>query len=696
MIRRLFASALFLLAACSTTEDPARERFRAWCGETGDDVIDRVDALVEELPLWEKASLMHGSFPVPLDGTWQTTAYPDLGIPGFHMLDGPRGLSRFSGEEGTAFPVAMARGATWDPALEGRVGRMIGAELRVVGADTLLAPTVNILRHPRWGRAQETYGEDPHHMGALGTAFVLGAQEHVMAVVKHYAANSIENTRLEVDVNVDERTLREIYLPHFRRIVTEGRVAGVMTAYNQVNGEWASEQRHLIQQILRSEWGFEGFTVSDFLWGTHDTIPALQAGLDVEMPSTVIYGMPVVNAVEAGDAEEAWVNAAARRILRAQLCHVDARRDPEITEPESDEALALAEEVARRAMVLLENREEALPIDRDAAPNIVVVGTLADDPNTGDEGSSDVRSTEVTTMLEGLVADAGSATVTRIEGDLSATEDQDAVAAADVVIAVVGYSEDEEGEGQIAAGDRVSLALPSDDIAIMNAAAALNDRVVAVVIAGSSFITDGWGDAVEAIVVAWYAGARGGDALAGLLYGEDNFSGRLPISFAARDEDLPPFDNVSLEVEYGYFHGYRHLQNEGTAPLYPFGFGLSYTDVSYEALRVNDRGETIEVEVDLENPGDRAAIETVQVYVGNPEGPDARAPRDLRGFAQVTVPAGGEATATITIREEDLRRFDADVNAWRLDAGMYRVEVGPNVETLPLEATVTRLERDTR
>ncbi len=661
----------------------------AYCGADYADVERRIDEALTSLTLEQKASLMHGTFPRLRDGSWSTTAIAALDIPGFDMLDGPRGLSRFVGRAGTAFPVAMARGASWDPVLEREVGQMIGAELRLAGADVLLAPTVNVLRHPRWGRAQETYGEDPYHLGVMGSAFVEGAQEHVMAVVKHYAANSIENTRLEVNVTASERTLREIYLPHFRAIVQDARVAGVMSAYNRVNGAWASEQEHLLGEVLRDDWGFAGFVVSDFIWGTHDTIPALVAGLDVEMPSASIYGRPVVRAVTDGEVARWRVDAAVRRILRAQWCFEESTEEPAITELESAEALALARRAARRGMVLLENRDASLPIDRSAAPVIAVVGSLAEAENTGDRGSSHVESTDVVTMLEGLTAFAGAAQVVHVPGDLSGETERASVGAADVVVAIVGYSETEEGEGQVAAGDRVSLALPADDVALLQAASELNDRVVAVVIGGSAFVTDGWGDEVEALVAAWYAGAEGGNALAELVYGEANFSGRLPITFAARDEDYPPFDNESLEVEYGYFHGYRLLDRDEVEPLYPFGYGLSYTTFTFAEASVERVDDDLSVTVEVTNDGAVAGIETVQVYVRAPGVVVPRAPRDLRAFGQLSLAAGTSDTLVLTVPIEDLRYFDEDANEWVLEPGDYVVELARNARDVASSQTIT-------
>jgi beta-glucosidase len=276
-----------------------------------------------------------------------------------------------------------------------------------------------------------------------------------------------------------------------------------------------------------------------------------------------------------------------------------------------------------------------------------------------------------------------------VAGALEDSADRDTVAGADVVIAVVGYTDDHEGEAQIAAGDRKSLELPEEDRLVLAEASSLNERVVAVVVGGGAFTTDGWGDAVEALVMSWYSGARGGDALADVICGDRNFSGRLPITFARQESDYPPFDNESLEVQYGYFHGYRLLQREETEPLYPFGYGLGYTSFSFDSVEVRRVGDEIVIEVDVTNTGDRSGVETVQVYVAHPRAEDERAPRDLRAFTQVDLDPGETATATARFAVDELAVWNDTLASWELVPGTYRVEVGPNVETLPLTAEVT-------
>jgi beta-glucosidase len=696
----LLAWSAFLSAGCGAREngdaiDPAAvaAALDAYCPIDHVAVEARIDDILVRLDLDAKVGLVAGTGLG--GGAWRAGGLPDEGIPPLACVDGPRGVSKFAGKA-TAFPVAMARGATFDPELERRVGAAIAREVRAQGANLLLAPTMNVLRHPLWGRAQETYGEDPLHIGDMAVAFVEGAQAHVPVVAKHYAVNSIEDTRLEVDVTVDERTLREIYLPHFERVVNEAHVAGMMTAYNSVNGEYCSQNPTLVRDILKGEWRFQGFVVSDWLWGTHDTVPAALAGLDLEMPIPKIYGDDLANAVRAGEVDEAIVDEMVRRILRAQLCH-EHDVNPSIADAsllETAETRALAREVATRATVLLRNEGEALPLPREAGANFVVTGPLADVENIGDTGSSDVDSTEIVTPLEGLLAAAGDATITHLASAPATPEDEATLAAADAVIVVVGLTAAEEGEHFIGAGDRDSLALPAAHVAWIQAVAAHNDRVIVIVEGGGAITMDDFLMDVEAVLFAWYPGVEGGHALADLLFGEASPSGRLPITFPRAEADLPPFDNVSLAVTYGPHHGYRHLDHEGIAPLFPFGFGLGYAPVTYAEPALSrstvDGEDMIVVSVDVTNQGTRAVRETVQVYVGPQTADvDTRYVRELRGHVQVELAAGETKPVAIEVPVSRLVWWETDERAFVGFDGEQRVEVGPNARDLMLAGVVS-------
>ena len=369
-----------------------------------------------------------------------------LGIPGFHFSDGPRGVVV---GEATAFPVSMARGATFDPELEVRVGDAIGKELRTIGADLYGGICVNLLRHPAWGRAQETYGEDPHHVGEMGAALTRGAQRHVMATLKHFALNSMENARFGVDVTVDERALHEVYLPHFKRIVDEG-VACVMTAYNSVNGQWCSQNEELLAEILRDEWGFAGFVISDWIFGVRDGVKSLQAGLDVEMPYRMIRNAPIVAALAEGLITEELVDSAVTRTIATMLkFNIGELPERDRSVVLCKEHLMLSQEVAEKSMVLLKNESVGgtalLPLDLKHGSKIAMFGRLAAARNIGDGGSSDVMAPNVVTPFIGIREHFANCEVAHDPQANLATQVQQA-RQSDLAIVVVGYTKEEEGE----------------------------------------------------------------------------------------------------------------------------------------------------------------------------------------------------------------------------------------------------------
>jgi beta-glucosidase len=681
------------LAAASGAADSALEaewRDTGFCGDTADAVDARIDALIAQMTLAEKVAQMHGS---TFSSAWRTAGVPGLGIPGLGMLDGPRGVSAGAGNA-TAFPVGMARGATWDPALEERVGAAIGEEVRAKTASMLLAPTINILRHPRWGRAQETYGEDTFHLGRMATGFVRGAQQHVIANPKHFALNSIEDTRFSVDVSVDERSLREVYTRHFREVVQRGRAASVMSAYNLVNGHYCAENAHLLHDILKGDWGFQGFVESDWILGTRSTVPSIMAGLDIEMPFGMFYGQPLVAAVTGGAVPEALVDAAVRRILRAQLCfRLDTQ--PPAANPglvESPAHVDLALEVARKSIVLLKNAGGALPLSRAQVGSVVVVGGLATVANMGDTGSSNVAPTTAVSPLDGIVARAGGVTVTHIPGPALSSADQAFIAAAGAVVVVVGLTAADEGESIVGAGDRVSLDLPGGQNQLVAEVAALNPRTV-VVLEGSGPVTMPWLRDVAGLLMAWYPGQQGGYAIADVLFGDVNPSGRLPLTFPVAEADLPPFDNVGLAVTYGYYHGYRWLDRNGVAPLFPFGFGLAYTTFQYANLTIAppmlSPWGRLRVTVDVTNTGTVAGDEVAQLYVSYPGSVADRAVRDLKAFARVHLEPGETRTVPLDVRAADLAYWDVGAGAWTVEAITYGVHVGPSSADLPLSGAFT-------
>lgn len=678
----------------STGGDDGSAARARYCGDAADDVEARIDEALAALSVADKVAMMHGASLFVQDGLWRVEGNAGAGLPGFHMLDGPRGVSSVTGGTATVFPVGIARGATWDPALERKVGAAIAREIRSFGGDVVLAPTINILRHPRWGRAQETYSEDTVHLGAMGVAFIEGAQsERVVATAKHFAANSIEDTRFVVDVALDERALHEIYLPHFRRAVMDANVGAVMSAYNLVDGLHCDVNPVLLRDLLGDAWEFQGFVMSDWVQGTHGDVEAVRAGLDVEMPSGAHFAA-LESAVGSGALDEAELDESLRGTIRAQLCFA-LDTDPPVPDPtarETDAHLELAERVAERAAVLLRN-EGVLPLDRAALGEIVVAGPLADLDNVGDEGSSDVDAADVVTVLEGLTDRAGAVTVTHVAADPLAPADETTIANADVVVVVLGLTSDDEGEGLIAAGDRESLALPAGQLALLESITAIGTPTIVVLEGGGPLLTEGWITDTDAVLMAWYPGMQGGLAIADLLFGDAEPAGRLPASVPVAEADLPEFDNVSESVEYGYLHGYRHLDANGTAPAFGFGFGLGYTTFSYDALVLDAESittdGTITAQVELTNTGARSGIETVQLYVAMPSSSYMRAPKDLRAFAQVELAAGESANVMLAIPAASLAVWDPARSAFVVEPGDYDVHVGSSVVTLPLSGAFT-------
>lgn len=694
--RGLVVVALLVAAGCGDDPPGAPDAAPSCPGEAPpappglDPAIEaRVDALLARMTLADELSQLHGSGLAAVDGLWVTPDVDALGVPGFHMTDGPRGVTA---GPSTAFPVAMARGAAFDRALEEAIGEAIALEAAAHGADVILAPCINVLRHPAWGRAQETYGEDSYLLGELGAAFVAGAQRHVIATAKHFAANSIEDTRFDVDVTLDERALREVYLPHFEKVVKQARVGAVMTAYNSVNGAYTSENPVLLRQILKDEWGFAGFVMSDWVFGTHSAAVAVAAGLDVEMPAELAFGELRAEA-ERCELSAAQLDDAVRRVLRTKLAFgLDAPRavDPAVIESEAHAALALR--AARRSMVLLRNEGGALPLPADAGLDVVVVGGLSGVANLGDVGSSAVTPSRAVTPVAGIAARYGADRVTHLPTDVLDDAALAQLAAADAAVVVVGLTADDEGENIPGrpGGDRETLALSPAHEALIAAVAAASPRVIVVVEGGSAVTMSAWVDDVEAVVVAWYPGQEGGTALAELLAGDVNPSGRLPLSIPVDEADLPPFDHTSLAVTYDLWHGYRWLDRVQIEPRFPFGFGLSYGDVTYEAIAIADdtlgAGDVVEVTVTIGSV-DRIGDEVVQLYVEPPPGAAERAVRELRGFARVALTPAGTATARFEVPVASLARWDADADRWVVDPGSYVVRAGSSSRSLPLAAT---------
>ncbi len=710
----------------SLADDPSLER--------------EADGILEKLSRAEKLAMMDGDWSfwegireLGMRGgyhrhPWNAGVLPRHGIHGIRFVDGPRGVVLEGGA--TTFPVTMARGAAWDVDLEARVGDAIGQEVRAVGGNLYGGVCINLLRHPAWGRAQETYGEDPHHLGQLGAALTRGVQRHAMACVKHFACNSIENARFSVDVRVAPRPLHEIYLRHFREVVEAG-VACVMSAYNSVNGAWCGENPELLTRILKERWGFRGFVLTDFMMGMRDAKRAALAGQDLEMPFQMHFHAHLSALVENGEVPEARIDDACRRILREQLS-LGRPRDIPKTVLGCEAHRALAREAARKAIVLLRNEDAVLPLSHDES--IALIGRLADKPNLGDRGSSDGRPDHVVTPREGLTAALGDAD--RVRFDPGADLDSARTAARDAAVAVVvvGYTYRDEGEflappdfapfadgipkpgplrwlfaprfmqplwgklftlvsrlgapkratGFGMGGDRASLTLSEEHEALIRAVAEANPRTVVVVMAGSAVIMEAWKDRVPGIVMLWYPGMEGGHALADVLLGRVSPSGRMPFATPTSAAHLPAFDSDAREIPYDLWHGYRKLDRDGVRAALPFGFGLSYTTFALEDPRL-ERGEIradedASLHVTVRNTGAQDADCVVQVYASAEGSAVERAPKTLVAFARVAVAAGASREATVPIRARELAWFDEARDDFTVEPIAYTLRVAQHAD----------------
>ncbi len=680
------------------------------------DEAERLGLLDGDTPFWQGMAEMGQGYNVR---PYVHGAVERLGIPGIRFVDGPRGV--VSGH-GTAFPVSMARGATWDVDLEEQVGDVIGRELRAVGGNFFGGVCINLPRHPAWGRAQETYGDEPFHLGEMGAALTRGVERYAMACAKHYALNSMENARFTVDVTVDEATLHEVYLPHFKRTVDEG-VSAIMSAYNAVNGEWAGQNHYLLTDVLRDQWGWDGITVSDFIWGLRDAAASLNAGLDLEEPFAQQRARDLPRQLEAGETTWELVERAGVRLLAAQLRSYARRVDGEfpVEIMASEVHRALAREVGRRAMVLLRNEPvdgtPVLPLDPATVTSVAVIGRLATAPNMGDKGSSDVRPPSYVTPAEGIRAAFPGATVTVVDQDDPAAA-AEAARAADVAIVVAGFDERDEGEyvgsdtmnrlellalfpeqpgggghasdaitaaagegnvvmtaGDEYGGDRRSLTLRPVDEEVVRAVAAANPRTVVAVVAAGAVLMERWRHDVPALVMMWYAGMEGGHALADVLTGAHAPSGRLPFSVPTSDEHLPAFDRDATAITYDRFHGQRLLDRLGVEPAYPHGFGLSYTTFAIEDATAGELVDgALTVTARVRNGGERDGRHVVQVYGRRTEG-DRAGETAVVGFAVAEVPAGQAVEVAVPVHLVALARWDADAKRLRLPTGGVELDV---------------------
>ncbi|MBX0323680.1 glycoside hydrolase family 3 C-terminal domain-containing protein [Halomicroarcula sp. F13] len=692
-----------------------------------------VDALLAEMDRAEKLALVRGTEDPAETATGYLPGVDRLDVLPFRLVDGPLGI-RAEGERATAFPASIATAAAFDPELAHAQGAAMAREARAHDQDALLAPGVNVVRVPHCGRNFEYLSEDPVHASDVGRALVSGIQsEDVVATVKHFVANNQETHRTTVSADVDERTLRELYLPPFRAAVEAG-VGSVMTAYNRVNGTHMSDHERLVGDVLKDEWGFGGYVVSDW-YGLETTVGAANAGLDVEMPGVPVedddgdieefewpdgipdathaglFGAPLAAAIDEGTVPPERLDDMVVRVL-GQMARVGLFADGDRPgELDSQRHRDLAERVAARGTVLLEN-DGVLPLDDDT--DVALVGPHVHEPKLGGGGSSETTPFHSVSPAEGVETRAGG-TVTVARGvpeieDVSlfdllpfvesghdadesttpATEPSldaavDAAADADVAVVVVRDATTE-------ARDRDSLSLPGRQDELVSAVAAANDRTVVVVRSGGPVETP-WRDDVAAIVEQWYPGQADGTALASVLYGDRDPGGRLPVTFAPEDayptSDERRFPGVDGVAHYdeGLFVGYRHFDATGVDPTYPFGHGHSYATFEYRDAVAVDRST---VEVGVENVAERPGREVVQAYVRPPDVDGVDRPvRELGGFESVSLDAGESRTVSLSLDELAFSRYDSR-HGWTVDDGRYTVDVARSAGDVRASVDVDR------
>ena len=658
-----------------------------------------------EIPplLAEKALLTTGA------DYWSTRAVAGLGLRAIRTADGPHGL-RVQDDDNpdhlglgrsrpaTCFPPAVTLASSWDPELVRSIGAALGSEARAQGVDVVLGPGMEIKRSPLCGRNFEYYSEDPLLTGRLASAMVEGIQSRgVAACLKHFAANTQETDRLRVSADADERTLREIYLRAFEMAVRASRPWAVMCAYNRINGVFASQNRWLLTDVLRTEWGYDGCVVSD--WGAvHDPVAAVAAGLDLRMP-----GRPddprVRDAVASGDLDEAVLDVVADRLRRLADRTAHTGPAPVI---DADAHHRLARRAAAESAVLLHNAGGLLPLDPARVGSVALIGEFARSPRYQGAGSSAVNPTRVVTALEVLRSRLGAAT--RVEFAPGFVLDPAADAgglvdaavslarSSDVVLLFLGLPPSYEAEGR----DRTTIELPAEQVTLLRAVAAVNPRVVVALSNGSAVTTAGWRDAVAGIVEFWLTGQANGDSVADVLLGDVNPSGKLAETVPVRLEDTSSYLDFPGELGHvrfseGIHVGYRWFDARRIDVDYPFGHGLSYTTFAYSDLEVTvqdlDDPIAVTVSATLTNTGGRDGAEVLQVYVGDRSGVLQMPERELRAFAKVPLAAGASHRTTLAVSRADLEHFHPDAG-WVFAGGPMEVSVGSSSRDLRLRLTV--------
>ena len=703
-------------------------------------VDQRVADLLKRMTLEEKATMLAGS------GWMESAPIPRLRIPAIKMADGPMGVRSWMGSSAitnaasapkitsTSFPSGVAMAATWNPDLVQREGQAIAQETKALGRDMILGPTVNINRFPLWGRNFEGYGEDPYLAARLGVAYIKGVQgEGVIPSVKHFAANNEEFERHRLDEKIDERTLHEIYLPAFKAAVQEADVWTVMSAYEKVNGKYCAENDYLLTDILKMEFGFKNFVISDWA-STYSTAPTVNAGMDLEMPGgpplhamlkrpqTIMSGNSggwleadkVLAEIKAGHITEATLNDNVTRILRVIVLSglMEHQHTPggEVDTPGRQK---IALEGATEGIVLLKSQNALLPLDAAKVHSIAVIGPNALVARTGGGGSSLVRPDHAISPLEGITKRAGSsiqitsALGVGMEGEDPAHDTAEArtsdlkqatdiAAKADIAIVFVGRYYKNESEGF----DVKTMDLPAGQDELIQAVEKANPRTVVVLNTGDPVTMSKWLDTTPALLDMWYGGQEGGNALAAIIFGDANPSGKLPVSLPKKFEDSPaaktyPGQNLHTDYAEGIYVGYRYYDTKNVEPQFPFGFGLSYTTFEYSDLKslgwesTGVNSSALRFSVVVRNTGSRAGAEVVQLYVHDGHSKIDRPIHELKAFQRVELNAGESKTLQFHLNRSAFEYWSPQTKQWAFEPGPFEIQAGASSRNIKLRTVVT-------
>ena len=733
MRQLLFGAGLLLLVGMGTLTAQDLPVFL----DDKQDLETRIEDALQRLTIEEKVALLHAQ------SKFSSAGVPRLGIPEVWMTDGPHGIrpevlwdeweqAGWTNDSCTAFPALTALAATWNENMALRYGVAIGEEARYRKKTVLLGPGVNIYRTPLNGRNFEYMGEDPFLASKMVVPYIKGVQSNgVAACVKHYAVNNQETERGSIDVQVDERTLREIYLPAFKAAVQEGGAWAIMGAYNKFRGEHCCHNHYLLNQILREEWGFDGVVISDW-GGVHDTREAIFKGLDMEFGTwtdglswgqsnaydNYHLALPYLRLIRSGEVGTEELDAKARNVLRL-IFRTEMNRNRPFGAFTGEEHSRAALEIAQEGIVLLKNDKQLLPLQVAAGQKIAVIGENAIKMMTVGGGSSSLKALYEISPLDGLkaalepqaevlfargyVGDVGTEynkvstgqdlSDERSEAELF-EEAEELAAQCDYVIFIGGLNKSHQQDSE--GSDRLALDLPYNQDALIRRLAAINPNLVVVNISGNA-VAMPWINEVPAIVQGWFLGSEAGNALANVLTGKVNPSGKLPFSFPVKLSDNAahalgayPGENGTVEYKEGLLVGYRWHDAKNIKPLFPFGHGLSYTHFSYSKLRMSakemKKGESLTCTITLTNNGDRDGSEVVQLYLSDKKSALPRPPKELKGFQKVELKAGESREVSFVINEDLLQYYNDREQAWAAEPGRFEVLVGASSQEIKAKA----------